>query len=84
MHRKSLLTLVGSVLVLVYLVYLVMYLQHAEKTDMYMSDQDQKVRKVAVVLTWISIAAVSMQVICAVACMMGYKMPHIKAFSKMY
>ena len=82
MHSKSMLAMAVSALALVYFVFLVMYLQHAEKNDIYMSQRDQNVRKVAVIWTWVSIVVVSMSLVCSVACMMGYKMPH-KMWSKL-
>lgn len=76
MHiNKSLFfTFIGYSLTLVYYVFLVMYLTNAKKTDIYMSQQDQTFRQVAVVITWICIALISLGLVGVIGTSFGIKM----------
>ena len=80
MHSSLPMLFITYSLTLVYLVFLVIYLTNAKKTDIYMSQQDQRVRQVSVVITWISIAIVSLCLICVIACMLGFKLSKHKYF----
>ena len=48
-------SLIGSLVALVYAVYMLIYLNNTAKCDKYLTKQDQTFRKVAVVVTWITI-----------------------------
>ncbi len=66
----------GYALELVYAVFLLMYLTHAQKTDMYMSTQDQTFRKAALVITWIWTVLIGFGLVYCIGGMMGFKMPN--------
>lgn len=46
---------IASLLVFVYTLYMHFYLRNAEKCDKYMKEQDRQFRKVAYIVTWISL-----------------------------
>jgi hypothetical protein len=55
-EKAMLLTyVIFGVLTLVYGIFMLMYLNRAEKCDKFMKDQDRTFRKIAVVVTWVAV-----------------------------
>lgn len=82
MNYNNAIKFVMHALLLVYLVFLVMYLNDAKKTDMYMSKQNQNVRQVALVVTWIMLILSGLKMVVCLGKMAGINLPQVPSSLK--
>lgn len=54
-RRQSLITLIGALIALAYGVFMLKFLNDSKKCDKMFNNRDKNFRKVAIVITWLSI-----------------------------